>query len=356
MVELVRDMGVTLVQSAASDEMVAMAAWVSNDADNEERLRDEAKVAGLIKFLYRNQHMSPFEHGHFTFKVDVPLFVAREFHRHRAASYNEVSGRYTEMKPRFYVGEYARVQQGKMGDYYFVPGSDEQTALYLKSKEAVLDKVWAEYQKRLEAGIAKEQAREDLPLSLMTQFYVTMNPRNLMHFLELRTDKHALKEIRDVASLMEQIFAQEMPLTYAAYSEELNKDKVDVKTLQDKINELEGRLHKAELRLELKVKEVKDLEQDRRWWINKYEELKTVSDEAVFKYNAEFDPNDRVHVTDHGLKFDDLVDYVVPRAAQAVERLKPVYNIYVDSKGLDAEDITKRVQAVLERYDRKRRR
>lgn len=226
MVELVREVGVKLIDSLASDDMVAMAAWVSHDADSEERLENGAKVEGLINFLYRNKHMSPFEHGTFIFKVDVPLFVAREFHRHRTMSYNEVSGRYTEMKPRFYCGTVARVQHGKPGNYYFEDGTDEQTALYLKSKERSVQFAWDEYKMRLEAGIAKEQAREDLPLSLMTQFYATVNPRNLMQFLALRTDSHALKEIRDVAMKMEAVLEEKMPLTFNAYKS-IGAEKVD---------------------------------------------------------------------------------------------------------------------------------
>lgn len=217
--EFVNSPTARLVNHSASDDMVAMAAWVSHDADSESRLDNQAQVAGLIKFLYRNKHMSPFEHGHFTWKIDCPLFVRSEFHRHRTWSYNEVSGRYTEMKPRFFKGDVARVQHGKPGDYYFEPGDAEQTAQYIKSKERAVQSAWQEYQYRLSIGMAKEQAREDLPLSLMTQFYATANPRNVMQFLTLRTDSHALKEIRELATQMEHQFAEVMPLTYNAYKE-----------------------------------------------------------------------------------------------------------------------------------------
>src|SRR3954466_6495423 len=115
--------------------MVAMAAWVSHDMDSEDRFRTEGRPVKLINFLWRNRHTSPFEHGNITVKVDVPLFVARKWHRHRTQSYNEVSGRYTMMTPRFYSGTIARVQKGKPGDYYFEDGTPEQTAIYLKSKE-----------------------------------------------------------------------------------------------------------------------------------------------------------------------------------------------------------------------------
>lgn len=224
MIELVRDVGVELISADATDEMVAMAAWVSNGIDSAERLENREGLRRLINFLYKNKHLSPFEHGRFTLKVDAPLFVAREFMRHRTASYNEVSGRYTEMKPRFYAGSVARVQQGKMGDYFFVDGTDEQTALYLKSKERALEVLWQIYLDRLEAGISKEQAREELPLSLMTQFYVTMNPRNLMQFLTLRNEKHALKEIRDLAVKMETIFIDTMPITSYVYRKYRRRD------------------------------------------------------------------------------------------------------------------------------------
>lgn len=217
MIEFVSETDVRLVGSLASDNDVAMAAWVSHDLDNEERLEHPERVKKLINFLYANKHLSPFEHGIFKFKVDVPLFVAREFHRHRTFSYNEVSGRYTDMKPRFWKGKVARVQDGKPGDYFFYEGSPEQTAIYMREKEIMCKAAWDSYQRRLAAGIAKEQAREDLPLSLMTQFYATCNPRNLMQFLTLRNEKHALKEIQGVAVQMEKHLEELMPYTYEAY-------------------------------------------------------------------------------------------------------------------------------------------
>lgn len=222
--EFVENVTARLIQSNASDNMTAMAAWVSNDADSEERLQDEKRKAGLINFLYRNRHMSPFEHGSLTWKVDVPLFVAREYHRHRTWSYNEVSGRYTVMQPRFYRGTTARVQKGKMGNYYFEDADENITARYFKSKERSVKVAWEEYMYRLDLGMAKEQAREDLPLSLMTQFYATANPRNVMAFLTLRNDSHALREIRDVAVQIEADFARQMPLTYAAYKSTRDSD------------------------------------------------------------------------------------------------------------------------------------
>ena len=208
-IEYVNEVEVKMIHHNISDDMVAMAAWVSHDIDNEERLEDTARVAGLIKFLVKNKHLS------LTVKSNVPLFVRSEWHRHRTQSYNEVSGRYTEMLPRFWCGDKARIQKGKPGDYYFVDGTDEQTAAYHESKKRAVESAWTEYQYRLELGIAKEQAREDLPLSLMTQFYL----RNWLQFLALRDESHALKEIQAAAQQVATIVEEAAPLTYAAFKE-----------------------------------------------------------------------------------------------------------------------------------------
>lgn len=209
---------VELIKHNASDEDVAYAAWVSNFAADA-RNRDTSRIEGLINFLYKNKHMSPFEHGSFTFFVDTPLFVAREFMRHRTFSYNETSGRYKEMEGRFYVPAKDRplIQEGKVGAYTFTAGNEAQYNLMVSCFMESFEVSWTKYQIMLENGIAKEVARDVLPLSLYTQFYATANPRNVMQFLTLRNDKHALKEIRDVAVEIEKAFAEAMPLTYKAY-------------------------------------------------------------------------------------------------------------------------------------------
>lgn len=212
---------VELVKHNAADEDVAYAAWVSNFAADA-RKRDTSRIAGLINFLYREKHMSPFEHGSFTFFVDTPLFVAREFMRHRTFSYNETSGRYKEMEGRFYLPPFDRplIQKGKVGAYTFEPGTKDMYAKLIRRQQRVFNVAWEEYQGALEDGVAKEVARNVLPLGLYTQFYATANPRNIMQFLILRNDKHALQEIRDVAKHIETEFANAMPLTYAAFHRE----------------------------------------------------------------------------------------------------------------------------------------
>lgn len=217
--EFVHKSTVKLIKHNASDEDVAHAAWVSNFGTGAVE-RDTTDVSKLIHFLYTNKHMSPFEHGSFTFFVDTPIFVAREFMRHRTFSYNETSGRYKELEPRFYLAPPERplVQEGRIGNYTFAPGDDAQyRRVELDTKESYSTS-WLAYQSMLRAGIAKEVARDVLPVGLMTQFYATCNPRNLMQFLTLRNDAPALYEIRRVAEDMEAIFTEAMPLTYEAYA------------------------------------------------------------------------------------------------------------------------------------------
>ena len=217
-IEFVSQPSAKLVQTNASDDMVAMAAWVSFDKADEERLKDKKGQAGLIDFLMRNKHMSPFEHGQFTFLVDCPLDVRSQFHRHRTFSYNEVSGRYTELKPRFYIPPKGRpvVQHGKTGNYFFI--ADEQLRREYADDLREKNKWdWEHYQRQLNKGIAKEVARKGLPMNMMTQFYATVNPRNLMAFLELRTHPQAMIEIQHVAHDMEAALAQAMPYTYSAW-------------------------------------------------------------------------------------------------------------------------------------------
>lgn len=212
---------VELINFMGGDDQTAMSAWVSFGNDDEERLQDQARVAGLINFLYKNKHMTPFESSVFTFRIETPIFVAREFFRHRSASYNEWSGRYSEMEPKFYMPSVDRPlqQQGKAGAYEFVQGTGEQHMIVMWEYKDAINTAWQAYRNMLDAGVAKEVARNTLPVGTYTKFYVTMNARNLMHFLNLRTDPTALYEIRQVAAGMEDIFAEKMPLTYKAYKE-----------------------------------------------------------------------------------------------------------------------------------------
>lgn len=224
--EFVNKSTVKLIKHNASDEDVAHAAWVSNFGTGAVE-RDTSDVSKLINFLYNNKHMSPFEHGSFTFFIDTPIFVAREFMRHRTFSYNETSGRYKELEPRFYLVPDKRpmVQKGKIGNYHFEEGEYGHKLIVRERTKRLYADAWDAYKAMLDKGVAKEVARNVLPVGIMTQFYATCNPRNLMQFLTLRNDDHALHEIRAVAQDMEAIFSEAMPLTYIAYASARDRER-----------------------------------------------------------------------------------------------------------------------------------
>jgi len=222
------DMSVELVKSSASDADVVWAARVSTAGDKslEDVGVDASKSEGLINYLARERHGSPFEHTSMTFFVSAPIFVFREFMRHRIASYNEESGRYRELKPVFYIPSKERklVQIGKAGAYTFVDGTPEQYEITVKSIKETCILAYGNYQKMLDAGVAREVARAVLPVTLYSSMYVTMNARALMNFLSLRTSRdgshfpsYPQREIEMVAEKMEAEFAKLMPITYGAF-------------------------------------------------------------------------------------------------------------------------------------------
>ena len=222
------DMSVELVKSSASDADVIWAARVSTAGDKslEDVGADAAKSEGLINYLARERHGSPFEHTSMTFFISAPIFVFREFMRHRIASYNEESGRYRELKPVFYIPSKERklVQIGKAGAYTFVDGTPEQFEITVAAIKETCNLAYANYQKMLDAGVAREVARAVLPVTLYSSMYVTMNARALMNFLSLRTARegshfpsYPQREIEMVAEKMEAQFAKLMPITYGAF-------------------------------------------------------------------------------------------------------------------------------------------
>lgn len=219
-IEYVNHCTVDLIKTNASDLDVCRAAWVSQDPDADGREATEERQRGLISYLWRNHHTSPFEHGSFTFKVHAPLTVAREFMRHRTWSYNEVSGRYTVLRPEFYVPDVSArplQQTGKVGHYQFELGTPEQRVRVAHSRRKHYSACWDAYATELDMGIAKETARDNLPVSIMTSFFASANPLNVLRFLTLRTDETAMYEIRDVARQIEGHLATAMPLTHDAW-------------------------------------------------------------------------------------------------------------------------------------------
>lgn len=213
---------VRLDASMADDMSVVNAARVSFARQSSE-LHNElsGKDKGLIGFLMRERHGTPFEHNAFRIHVKCPLFVAREWFRHRIGSFNEFSARYSEVSDEFHVPEirHIRTQVGKPGAYSFeqLPEDISTDARQIINAQAII--AHAAYRELIEMNVAKEVARMVLPVSMMTQFYWTVNARSLMNFLSLRTDENAQFEIRQYADAVEEIFAIEMPVTHSAWVE-----------------------------------------------------------------------------------------------------------------------------------------
>ena len=190
---------------------------------------DTTEASGLINYLMKHRHGSPFEHGAMTFLIEAPIFVWREFMRHRVGfSYNETSARYRELEPVFYVPGEQRgiVNTATSARPAMADGSEEQNEVMVSAHASAYRGAWVEYQRMLEAGIAKEVARSVLPVGIYSAAYVTCNPRSLMSFLSLRThDGNAMfpsypqAEIEEVARQMEAAFSTYWPLTFEAFNE-----------------------------------------------------------------------------------------------------------------------------------------
>src|SRR6184192_2175835 len=207
---------VRLDDAMASDLAVVNGARVSFARHKTEM--DEADE-GLIRFLMRERHSSPFEHAVFRFHIRCPIFVAREWMRHRWSSFNEFSMRYAKATDDFYIpdAEDVRSQVGKPGAYSFEPVSDEVAEITRQKLQAVYETAYLAYEQLVELGVARELARSVLPVGAYTEFYWTVNARSLMNFLSLRNAETAQREIRRYAAACEQFLEQLMPVTYAAF-------------------------------------------------------------------------------------------------------------------------------------------
>jgi thymidylate synthase (FAD) len=213
----VLDHGFVRLDDAMADDLsVANAARVSFARRKEEM--DEADE-GLIRFLMRDRHGTPFEHNAFRFHIRCPIFVAREWFRHRIGSFNEFSMRYAKATDDFYVpaAEDVRTQVGKPGAYTFEPVGEELAEQTRDELRAVYEQSYAAYERLVEAGVARELARAVLPVGAYTQFYWTVNARALMNFVSLRNSDFAQMEIRRYGATVETFLADKMPVTYAAF-------------------------------------------------------------------------------------------------------------------------------------------
>lgn len=216
------DFDVDLIEAMGTDAGICRAARVSNLGAEAQGTEESAN---LLSFLMRGRHGSPFEHTAMQWLISAPIFVWREFHRHRIASYNEQSSRWTTLAPVFYVpgedrpafraegtrkGEYSY----RMGDSPFEGGAFRHFVNALKKTQS---DAYRRYEESLAQGVAGEVSRMLLPVSIYSSCYVTMNVRALMNFLSLRTAETAQYEIRQVANAMAFDFALKFPLTHSAW-------------------------------------------------------------------------------------------------------------------------------------------
>jgi thymidylate synthase (FAD) len=207
---------VRLDADMASDLAVVNGARVSFARHKTEM---DEQDAGLIRFLMRERHASPFEHAVFRYHVRAPIFVVREWVRHRWSSFNEFSLRYAKATDDFYVpeAEDVRTQVGKPGAYSFEPVDDELAERTRDELREVYDHAFETYERLVEAGVARELARSVLPVGAYTEFFWTVNARALMNFVSLRAAETAQREIRRYADAVEKFFATKMPVTHAAF-------------------------------------------------------------------------------------------------------------------------------------------
>ena len=185
--------------------------------------KGEAQDKKLIAYLLEHGHLSPFEHSVFQFHIKCPIFVARQWMRHRIASYNEISARYTEVHDEFYFPSEFRAQ-----DRSNRQGSLPSASLDQEKMKAIYDRAvkasYASYKELLDAGAAREMARMVLPVAQYTQFYWSINARSLLNFINLRADSHAQWEIRRYAEAIQDMFSAKMPWTWEAWKN-LNEKK-----------------------------------------------------------------------------------------------------------------------------------
>ena len=212
---------VRLVDYFGGDQRIVQSARVSYGEGTKSVSQDGA----LIDYLLRHQHTSPFEQVVMTFHVKMPIFVARQWVRHRTGRMNEVSGRYSIMKDEFYVPAEDKVapqskdnKQGRATEAFDKPTADK----IIGQLEAGQKEAYENYSELIDSGLAREIARINLPLSLYTEFYWEMDLHNLFHFLKLRLDSHAQYEIRVYAEVILEMCRKVAPMATESFINHMN--------------------------------------------------------------------------------------------------------------------------------------
>ena len=224
---------VRYVDHLGSDERIVEAARISYKSPSKGVDADKK----LIEYLYKNKHTSPFEMVKLTLNIKMPIFIMRQYVRHRMQNLNEVSARYTELPNEFYIPLRWRVQDIKnkqnskavsgaifhQKEYDPIFASDEQdegtTHLQISERfSKFCDKAYKEYKYLLEIGVAREMARMILPLNIYTEIYACWDLKNLLHFITLREDSHAQAEIQEYGKVIKSICEELFPWTMEAYN------------------------------------------------------------------------------------------------------------------------------------------
>ena len=208
---------IQLVDVMGDDEAIVDAARISIAGEN---VRPVSEDRGLIRYLMRHRHTTPFEMVEFKFRCKMPIFIARQWVRHRTANINEMSGRYSELPEEYYVPDTEDIQfqadKNKQGRNELIMDDPESWA---KGFETEAQQSFYTYKKRLEAGMARELARANLPLSTYTQWIWKIDLHNLFHFLALRLHPHAQKEIRVYGEAMASLIQPIVPMAYEAFED-----------------------------------------------------------------------------------------------------------------------------------------
>jgi len=207
---------IKLVDSMGNDDSIVQSARVSYGEGTKAKRTDEK----LIEYLWKNKHGTPFEMVVFKFHVKLPIFIARQWMRHRAGTFNEISARYSEMKDCFYIPKMERIQaQSKVNKQ----GSGEELSLAYKTLAyntfmKVSNDCFTAYESLLDLGVSRESARTVLPVNLYTEFYWKVDLRNLLSFISLRSDSHAQFEIREYSDAIFKIIKDIVPIACKAYT------------------------------------------------------------------------------------------------------------------------------------------
>lgn len=211
---------VRLVDHMGNDLSVVRSARVSYDADWREG--DEKKDEKLIAYLMKNKHTSPFESVQFTFEVKAPIFVFRQWHRHRTWAYNEISARYTELDEGFYVPEVEQITTQHTSNKQMRTDEQHPRSPELQARmKLACDHSFYVYREMIDAGVPRELARSVLPVAAYSRMFASVNLHNLFHFLRLRLHEHAQYEIRVYAEAMLTLIEPIVPVAVAEFKKTL---------------------------------------------------------------------------------------------------------------------------------------